>query len=271
MQAGNELGYGPPSMPSPQYSTPSDRPAKAPVNIRGGGGKIGDLTIKWDPLKSADQYGPGIYYKVYWRRVGMDPESEFQSLALKEHGNVGMAVVPIQSKYYYTQYEVQVQPANDMGYGPKSEVVVIYSAEDMPQAAPQQVSALSYNGTALNVTWQPIEQTRDRVRGKLIGHRIKYWKEDGREEDAVYYLSRTTRPWSLVVGLEPNTYYYVKVILSWSMTVPCGKKTAIMGILLGVSRWRRPTLWVPVIFFSRVNFPVRFPVKVLNSLIYLFV
>lgn len=40
IQAGNELGYGPPSMASPQYSTPADRPAKAPSNIRGGGGKF---------------------------------------------------------------------------------------------------------------------------------------------------------------------------------------------------------------------------------------
>jgi len=43
----NELGHGEPSQPSPQYSTTSDRPYKAPTNIGGGGGKIGDLTIKW--------------------------------------------------------------------------------------------------------------------------------------------------------------------------------------------------------------------------------
>lgn len=131
IQAGNELGYGSPSLSSPQYSTPSDKPVVAPSNIRGGGGKLGDLTIKWDPLKSSEQYGPGIFYKVYWRRK--KGESEFQSLALKEHGNVGMSVVPIQSQYYYTEYEVMVQAANDVGYGPKSEIFTIYSAEDMPQ------------------------------------------------------------------------------------------------------------------------------------------
>lgn len=43
----NELGPGYPSLPSPQYSTPSDSPNKAPINIGGGGGKIGDLTITW--------------------------------------------------------------------------------------------------------------------------------------------------------------------------------------------------------------------------------
>lgn len=41
---------------------------------------------------------------------------------------------------------------------------------------------------------------------------MKYWKKDHREEDAIYYLSRTTRNWALVVGLEPDTYYWVKVM-----------------------------------------------------------
>ncbi|KAH0956722.1 hypothetical protein HN011_007833 [Eciton burchellii] len=210
VSAFNELGYGPSSAPSPQYSTPSDKPTKAPSNISGGGGKIGDLTITWDTLTSSDQNGPGIYYKIFWRRKGHD--SEFQSLLLKEYGNVGSSVVSIQPKFYYTEYEVKVQAINAIGEGPISKIETIYSAEDMPQVAPQQVYAMSYNSTSLNISWVPIEQTRERVRGKLIGHRIKYWKESNIEEDSTYYLSRTTRPWSLVVGLQPDTYYYVKVM-----------------------------------------------------------
>lgn len=46
--AGNELGYGVASAPSPQYNTPPDRPYRAPFKIGGGGGKIGDLTITWE-------------------------------------------------------------------------------------------------------------------------------------------------------------------------------------------------------------------------------
>lgn len=41
---------------------------------------------------------------------------------------------------------------------------------------------------------------------------MKYWKKDRAEEDATYYLSRTTRNWALIVGLEPDTYYLVKVM-----------------------------------------------------------
>lgn len=206
----NELGYGLPSKPSPQYSTPSDKPTKSPSNIGGGGGKIGDLTMTWTPLSPSEQNGPGLHYKVFWRRKGH--ENEFQSLLLREYGNNGICVVQIQHEYYYTEYEIKVQSLNSIGPGPISNIYTIFSAEDMPQVAPQQVVAHGYNSTSLNVSWAPIEQTREKVRGKLIGHRIKYWKESNKEEDAVYYLSRTTRPWSLVVGLQADTYYYVKVM-----------------------------------------------------------
>ncbi|XP_025417711.1 contactin isoform X2 [Sipha flava] len=212
MVAGNSIGFGEVSLPSPQVNTPADRPYKAPTNITGGGGKIGDLTIVWKQLSPQDQNGPNVYYSVYWRRL--DHDSEFQSLSLKESGNIGMAVVHIKHEFYYTKYEVQVQASNSFGDGPKSEPKVIYSAEDMPQVSPQTVFAISYNSTAINVSWVPIDQSRELLRGKLIGHRLKYWKKDAneREEDAVYYLSRSTKPWALIVGLQPDTEYYVKVM-----------------------------------------------------------
>lgn len=170
VSAWNELGMGAPSQPSPKHSTPSERPFMAPRNIGGGGGKIGDLTITWDPLKPDEQNGPGIYYKIFWKRKEF--ETEFQSQSLKEFGNTGMAVVHIQQEFFYTEYIVKVQALNDIGQGPISHEVVIFSAEDMPQVAPQLVIAKSYNSTALNVSWVPVEQTREKVRGKLIGHRV---------------------------------------------------------------------------------------------------
>lgn len=70
-------------------------------------------------------------------------------------------------------YLFYVQQAfNSMGAGPISEPKVIYSAEDMPQVSPQQVFAISYNSTAINVSWVPIDQSREMLRGKLIGHRV---------------------------------------------------------------------------------------------------
>lgn len=105
--ASNELGMGPPSSPSPQHATPPDRPYIAPKNVGGGGGKIGDLTITWDPLRPEEQNGDEIHYKVYWRRHKAD--IEFQKLSLKQNGNVGAAVVSVSQQFYFTQFDVKVQ------------------------------------------------------------------------------------------------------------------------------------------------------------------
>lgn len=56
----NDLGVGVPSAPSPQFSTHTDRPYRAPRHVTGGGGKIGDLSIRWEPLPPAEQNAPGI-------------------------------------------------------------------------------------------------------------------------------------------------------------------------------------------------------------------
>ncbi|XP_055522931.1 contactin [Wyeomyia smithii] len=164
----NDLGASIPSLPSPVYNTQKDRPYIAPRNVGGGGGKIGDLTITWDTLRPEEQNSIDIHYKVFYRLVG---QREWASEILKRQGNVGRAVVHIPFDRYYTQYEVKVQAMNDLGEGPMSDAAIIYSAEDMPQVAPQQTIARSYNSTALNVSWVPVSQTRESIRGKLIGHR----------------------------------------------------------------------------------------------------
>ena len=45
-----------------------------------------------------------------------------------------------------------------------------------------------------------------------VNLQLKYWIKDQKEEDSVYYLSRSTNPWSLIVGLIPDTNYFVKVM-----------------------------------------------------------
>ena len=214
----NELGMGEFSEASPQYNTLPGPPKKAPTNLRGGGGRTGDLTIIWDRLPRQDHNAPGIYYRVYYRRVGIDPERDFQQKTLKSLGNVGLYVVRIQRKYFYTEYEVKVQVFNDLCEeplcnGPISEPQIIYSAEDLPQVAPTQVGARPYNSTALNITWIPIPDVREKIRGELIGHRIKYWRQDLNEiTESQYLLSRSTAPNALIIGLQPNQYYWVRVM-----------------------------------------------------------
>ena len=214
----NEYGMGEWSEPSPQYNTKPDKPYRTVSNIRSDGGRTGDLTIRWDPLPKEHQNAPGIYYRIYYRRVGVDPERDFQQKSLKSLGNIGMYVIRVDRKYFFTTYEVKVQVFNDMCEepacsGPVSEPVTVMSAESLPAVAPTTVGARPFNSTAINVTWTPIPEVREKIRGQLIGHRIKYWRKDLNEViDSQYMLSRSTNPHALIIGLLPNTYYWVKVM-----------------------------------------------------------
>jgi len=214
----NEYGMGEWSEASPQYNTKPDKPYRTVSNIRSDGGRTGDLTIRWDPLPKEHQNAPGIHYRIYYRRVGVDPERDFQQKSLKSLGNIGMYVIRVDRKYFFTTYEVKVQVFNDMCEepacsGPVSEPVTVMSAESLPAVAPTTVGARPFNSTAINVTWTPIPEVREKIRGQLIGHRIKYWRKDLNEViDSQYMLSRSTNPHALIIGLLPNTYYWVKVM-----------------------------------------------------------
>ncbi|KAK7072713.1 Contactin-3, partial [Halocaridina rubra] len=213
VQSVNNLGLGEFSTSSPQANTKVDIPFTIPTNLGGGGGKTGDLTITWDPLPHEDQNAPGIFYNIFWRRSILDPETEFQNMSLRGRGNIGMYVVDVDPiKYYYTEYEVKIQSWNSVGPGKVSEPVVVYTAEDNPQVQPTEVSAFAHNATSLNVTWLPITPTRENIRGKLIGYRIKYWRRSDNETDHIIKLQRGTLPYGLIVGLVPNTFYWVRVM-----------------------------------------------------------
>jgi len=106
---------------------------------------------------------------------------------------------------------VKVQAVNSVGEGPVSPEVIIFSAEARPFAVPSRVSARPLNSTALIVSWFPVDMSRESIRGKLLGFRIKYWRQgiDNPTYEATYHLSRSIENCATIVGLTPNTEYAV--------------------------------------------------------------
>jgi hypothetical protein len=125
-----------------------------------------------------------------------------------------MYAVNVGEDNYFKRYLVRVQAMNMIGAGRViSDPVVVYSAESMPQVAPNQVYAVAYNSTSLNVSWAPLEMTREKIRGRLIGHRIKYWPNNKDPQlDSLTLLNRGLDPWGLIVALVPDTEYYISVM-----------------------------------------------------------
>ncbi|XP_041371583.1 contactin-like [Gigantopelta aegis] len=206
MRATNFHGVGLPSLASKVYQTPPAPPFLAPENVGGGGGSVGDFSITWTPLNQSDHGGPGIGYHVYWR---LHNPSQLDSLFKKErvYGNKGKLVLTLGQDSYYLQHDVIVEAFNNLGPGPNSSVVVVYSAEDLPSGTPAKVYAFPFNATANNVSWEAVPDTREVMKGKIVGYQINYWnlKDVNRTQQFIRYLGQRNN--GTVIGLEAFDWY----------------------------------------------------------------
>ncbi|XP_075967659.1 neuronal cell adhesion molecule a isoform X5 [Anarhichas minor] len=205
----NHVGYSQPSQPSSQYRTNPAAPDENPSDIQCVGTKPGNLVISWTSLTGFQANGPGLEYKVQWRQKDMDEDWSSKNVA-----NVSQFVVsgtPI-----YVPYEVKVQALNDYGSGPKPEVVIGHSGEDLPLSAPDSVQIMVTNSTLAEVHWEPVSLPS--VRGQLQGYKVYYRRERGvhdTEEDTEQQEQVLTfsgnRSEGRLPGLQPYSRYNLTI------------------------------------------------------------
>lgn len=207
--ASNSYGYGPFSAASDSCNTFMDRPGVAPTNVSGGGGKIGDLKITWESIPVDHWNGDGLVYLVYYRKKGVVTAFEVAEVPFQETTYV--AYIP--SNGPYTPYEVQVSARNVKGEGPKSDLVIVYSAEGIPRKPVSNVRCEPFNSTAILVHWDPIpEDDFSILQGKLLGYIVRYWRND-LYENMNYWRKKFEGQSNsaIIIGLEPDTVYFVRV------------------------------------------------------------
>jgi len=208
----NSIGVGEPSQESSWYRTLPAPPKIYPKNLGGGGGKVGTLNITWDPIPLAEwNADPGtVGYIVSWKRWDMD-EDQWDSKNITDL-NAFHYVVTIGANIVYTEYHVTIQVYNPSGLGPRSPRETIRSAEDLPKGVPINVRAVYFNATAITVEWQPVADTIEVMRGRLLGYRINYWVDVEEDETmALFKIIRNQTDHGLIIALRPNTYYMINV------------------------------------------------------------
>ncbi|XP_053456209.1 neural cell adhesion molecule L1-like protein isoform X1 [Nycticebus coucang] len=166
VKAVNEVGRSEPSQPSDHHETPPAAPDKNPQNIRVQASQPKEMIIKWEPLKSMEQNGPGLEYRVTWKPQGAPVEWEEETVT--NH------TLRVMTPTVYAPYDVKVQAVNQLGSGPEPLSVTLYSGEDYPDMAPLIHGVDVINSTLIKVTWSTIP--KDRVHGRLKGYQINWWK-----------------------------------------------------------------------------------------------
>ncbi|CAD5115430.1 DgyrCDS4405 [Dimorphilus gyrociliatus] len=211
VRAENSLGTSEPSIPSKMIETLETKPDLAPKQVGGGGGKVGTLHVSWEPLKLWEHNGKGLYYIAYRRKKG---DQEFKASKKITDPEKSYYTFEVGQNNFYLLYEVRVQACNNLGCGPLSEIVEIYSSMSVPVITAEDVRAQPFNATACIVHWIPVTDSREKLKGKLGGYRISYWKDKGgSREGAPRVTVDGQADEALVIGLEPDTMYKFDVMI----------------------------------------------------------
>ncbi|XP_061901700.1 neural cell adhesion molecule L1-like protein isoform X5 [Entelurus aequoreus] len=162
----NSVGRGRPSEPTERYKTPPAAPDKNPENIKIEGHLPHEMDINWQPLLPIEHNGPGLEYKVSYRR--QDLEEDWKEHMVKRHSFV------VTNTPTFVPYEIKIQARNNQGWAPEPKIVTGYSGEDFPSAAPENVAVEVMNSSAVKVSWTRVH--KDKLHGHLGGYRINWWR-----------------------------------------------------------------------------------------------
>ncbi|KAG8002756.1 Contactin-3 [Nibea albiflora] len=201
--AKNSVGVGEPSPVSVKTRTEDAVPDAAPGDVGGGGGSRSELVITWEPVPEELQNGESFGYIIAFRAFG---EVSWTHVATSAPG-ASRYVYRNDSIAPFSPFHVKVGTYNSKGQGPFSPVVTIYSAEIEPSGMPTGVWARSVSASEIEVNWQALSFTPERV----LGYEVVYWEDDTKPET----MGKVRVPWNqtsvTVIGLAGNTQYFLTV------------------------------------------------------------
>ncbi|XP_073771523.1 neurofascin homolog (chicken) a isoform X26 [Danio rerio] len=163
----NAVGQSQPSHPSARYQTSGAPPDVVPSGLKGWGSKKNNMEITWQAMQNTERNGPNLRYVLSWRRK--DTEEEWNNITTAKTKHV------VHNTDTYVPYEIKIQAVNDFGHGPESNMVIGYSGEDKPSAAPTDLRVSKINSTKVNIHWEPVEQSS--VNGEFKEYKLYYWRE----------------------------------------------------------------------------------------------
>ncbi|CAG07560.1 unnamed protein product, partial [Tetraodon nigroviridis] len=178
-------------------------PDAAPGDVGGGGGSRSELVITWEPVPEELQNGESFGYIIAFRAFG---EVSWTHVATSAPG-ASRYVYRNDSIAPFSPFHVKVGTYNSKGQGPFSPVVTIYSAEIEPSGMPAGVWARSVSASEIEVNWQALSYSPERV----LGYEVVYWEDDTKPET----MGKVRVPWNqtavTVSGLAGNTQFFLTV------------------------------------------------------------
>ncbi|XP_061641405.1 contactin-3 [Phyllopteryx taeniolatus] len=201
--ARNNVGLGEPSPASAKTRTEDTIPDTAPTDIGGGGGTKSELVITWEPVSEELQNGEGFGYIIALRPVGKVTWTR----AIISTPGVARYVFHNDSIPPFSPFDVKVGAFNNRGEGPFSSIATVYSAEDVPSVAPKRVIPRIVSATQIEVIWEAVPASPERV----LGYEVMYWEDDTKPDTVGKVRIAGNYTVVNITGLNANTVYYLAV------------------------------------------------------------
>ncbi|XP_051531871.1 neurofascin-like isoform X12 [Myxocyprinus asiaticus] len=163
----NAVGQSQPSHPSARYQTSGASPDVVPSGLKGWGSKKNNMEITWQALQNTERNGPNLQYVLFWRK--QDTGDEWNNITTPRVKHV------VHKTDTYVPFEIKIQAINDFGHGPESNIVIGYSGEDKPSAAPTELKVSKINSTKVNIHWTAVDPRT--VNGEFREYKLYYWRE----------------------------------------------------------------------------------------------
>ncbi|XP_043356342.1 neurofascin isoform X25 [Dermochelys coriacea] len=205
----NEVGSSLPSLPSERYHTIGASPEINPTGVQGAGTQKNNMEITWTPLNATQAYGPNLRYIVKWRQ--RDTRESWSNETVRTPRHV------VWNTPIYVPYEIKVQAENDFGRAPEPDVIIGYSGEDYPKAAPTDIRLKVMNSTAVSVQWSRVYP--DTIQGQLKEYRAYFWRESSLLKNLWVSKKRQSvgfvgdRPRGIVSRLFPYSNYKLEMVV----------------------------------------------------------
>uniref|UniRef100_A0AAR2JCZ7 Contactin 3b n=1 Tax=Pygocentrus nattereri TaxID=42514 RepID=A0AAR2JCZ7_PYGNA len=201
--ASNSVGMGEPSPPSAKTRTEDSIPDTAPTDVGGGGGTKSELVITWEPVPEELQNGEGFGYIIAFRPMGMVTWTR----AVISAPSVARYVFRNDTLPPFSPFDVKVGAFNKRGEGPFSSIATVFSAEEVPSMAPERVVARSLSASDIEVNWDAVQSSPERV----LGYEVVYWEDDTKPDTVGRVRISGNSTAANVSGLEGNTLYFLAV------------------------------------------------------------
>ncbi|KAG6935483.1 neurofascin [Chelydra serpentina] len=167
------------------------------------------MEITWTPLNATQAYGPNLRYIVKWRQ--RDTRESWSNETVRTTRHV------VWNTPIYVPYEIKVQAENDFGRAPEPDVIIGYSGEDYPKAAPTDIRLKVINSTAVSLQWSRVYP--DTIQGQLKEYRAYFWRESSLLKNLWVSKKRQSvgfvgdRPRGIVSRLFPYSNYKLEMVV----------------------------------------------------------